>query len=168
MNERPHPRFVALVVLAVLALGCSTPDPNARTLVAGPDEAEFGPVNAVLDHRCGSLDCHGTRYRNMRLWGHDGMRLAVEDVPGASPTTPAEVQASYTSIVELEPEITDAVVADHGANSERLTFIRKARGTEQHTGGAIVVPGDARDRCILSWLMSATDTTACAEALVLP
>ncbi len=160
--------FALALLTATLAVACSTPDPTAQTPVVGPDRAGFGPVHAFVDHRCGSLDCHGTRYRNMRLWGHDGMRLAVGDIPGVSPTTSAELDASYTSIVELEPEIMSAVVADHGANPERLTLVRKARGTEQHVGGAVVVAGDARDRCIVSWLAGTTDTTACAEALVLP
>jgi hypothetical protein len=156
------------VVLALASSGCATPDPNATTLLAGPDRSSFAPVQAFLDHRCGTLDCHGTRYRNLRLWGHDGMRLAFGDVPGASPTTSAEIDASYSAIVALEPEVMDAVVADHGANPERLTFVRKARGTEKHAGGAILAEGDVRDICITSWLADQTDETACAAALVYP
>jgi hypothetical protein len=102
------------------------------------------------------------------MWGHDGMRLAFGDVPGASPTTAAEEDATYASIVELEPEIMALVVADHGAAPERLTFVRKARGTEKHAGGAIFTPGDVRDTCILSWLASRTDATSCYAALALP
>jgi hypothetical protein len=151
-----------------LVIGCSTPNGNERTALGGPDLASFGPVAAFLDHRCGSLDCHGTRYRNLRMWGHDGMRLAIGDVPGGSPTTPDELSASYMAIVELEPEVMAAVVHDHGANPERLTLVRKARGSEKHTGGAVVSPGDARDECILSWLDGATNATSCADALALP
>ncbi len=158
----------ALLIALALIEGCSTPDSAAVTPVAAPDRASFDKVAGFLDHRCGSLDCHGTRYRNLRVWGSDGMRLGVGDIPGGGQTTPAEVDATYASIVTLEPEIMSSVVADHGANPERLTFIRKARGTEKHTGGAIVVKGDARDTCLLSWLAGSTDTAACSEALSLP
>jgi hypothetical protein len=61
-----------------------------------------------------------------------------------------------------------SVVAAGGANPERLTFVRKARGTESHKGGAVVVPGDARDVCITSWLRGAADADACTAALSLP
>ena len=153
---------------AALATACSTPDPNATTALAMPDRASFPSVQAFLDHRCGTLDCHGTRYRNLRMWGHDGMRLAFGDVPGAAPTTDEEIEASYDALIALEPETFSAVVADHGADPERLTFVRKARGTESHAGGAIVVVGDVRDMCITSWLASQVDESACAAALIYP
>ena len=60
-----------------------------------------------------------------------------------------------------------AVVADGGAHPERLTLIRKARGTEKHAGGARVVAGDPQDRCILSWLSGTVDQAVCGQALVL-
>ena len=159
------------VVLSIVALaasaGCGGPDPSARTAVTTPDRTTFPLVQAFLDHRCGSLDCHGTPYRNMRIWGSDGMRLAFGDVPGGAPTTSGELDATFQSIVELEPEVMSAVVAAHGANPERLTLVRKARGTEAHAGGAVVVAGDARDRCVLSWLAGAADVLACSTALAL-
>jgi hypothetical protein len=165
------PAFARLCLASFLALAgsaCAAPNPDATTTLVGPDRPSFDSVQPFLDHRCGTLDCHGTRYRNLRLWGHDGMRLAFGDVPGASPTTSAEVDASYEAIVALEPEIMSAVVADRGAHPERLTLVRKARGTEQHAGGAIVAMGDVRDVCITSWLAGQTDETACAAALVYP
>jgi hypothetical protein len=161
-------RRVWLAAAAAVVASCTTPKSTERTNVAGPDRASFAPVAAFVGHRCGSLDCHGARYRNLRIWGHDGMRLAVGDVPGGSLTTGDELDATYQSIVDLEPEIMSAVVADHGANPERLTLVRKARGAEKHTGGAIVVPGDPRDTCLVSWLSGSTDATACGAALALP
>ena len=160
-------RRLILVAVLASAAACSGPDPGARTPVTGPDRTTFPLVHAFIDHRCGSLDCHGTRYRNLRMWGSDGMRLAYGDVPGGAPTTTDETNATYLSIVQLEPEVMSAVVADHGANPERLTLVRKARGTEAHAGGAIVTPGDARDRCILSWLAGAADVLACRTALAM-
>jgi hypothetical protein len=152
----------------LFAVACSTPDADSRTPTVTPDRASFDPVAAALDRRCGSLDCHGSRYRNLRMWGQDGMRLDLGDIPGGSQTTTAEIDSMYSAIVQLEPEIMSEVVADHGQNPERLTLIRKARGTEKHAGGAILVPGDVRDRCLLSWLEGATDGPACSQALLLP
>ena len=83
-------------------------------------------------------------------------------------TTRDELDASYLSIVELEPEIMKDVVAAHGANPERLTLVRKARGTEKHAGGTVVGVGDPRDRCLTSWLAGSADAAACDEALDLP
>ena len=159
--------WAALVGIGVVA-SCATPDAGQRTNIVGPDRASFAPVAAFVGHRCGSLDCHGSRYRNLRIWGHDGMRLAVGDTPGGAVTTADELDATYQSIVELEPEAMSAVVADHGASPERLTLVRKARGVEKHTGGSILVPGDPRDACIVSWLSGSTDAPACGQALSLP
>jgi len=147
---------------------CSAPSSGATSPLATPDRASFVYVQAFLEHRCGMLDCHGTRYRNLRMWGHDGMRLAYGDVPGAAQTSSQEIDASYEAIVGLEPEIMSAVVADRGASPERLTLVRKARGTEKHAGGAIVVAGDERDVCITSWLSGQTNVNACAIALTTP
>jgi hypothetical protein len=60
------------------------------------------------------------------------------------------------------------VVAGHGENPELLTFVRKARGTETHKGGALITPGDAQDTCITSWLAGSTNTMACATAIGFP
>ena len=160
-------RRLILAAAIATSAACTGPEPNAQTPVTGPDRTTFPLVQGFIDHRCGSLDCHGTRYRNLRMWGSDGMRLAYGDVPGGAPTTTDETNATYQSIVQLEPEVMSAVVVDHGANPERLTFVRKARGTEAHAGGAIVKPGDARDRCILSWLAGAADVLACSTALAM-
>jgi len=162
-----RPWGMGLIGLAV-AVACASPDSNQRTAIVAPDRASFDPVAAYVGHRCGSLDCHGSRYRNMRVWGHDGMRLAIGDVPGGTQTTGDEIDATYQAIVDLEPDIMSAVVTDRGADPERLTFIRKVRGTEKHTGGTIVAAGDLRDRCLVSWLSGATDTSACNTALALP
>ncbi len=102
------------------------------------------------------------------MWGQDGMRLDLGDIPGGSQTTAAEIDSMYSAIVQLEPEIMSEVISDHGQNPERLTLVRKARGTEKHAGGTILIPGDVRDRCLLSWLEGATDGPACSQALLLP
>jgi hypothetical protein len=157
-----------LSAAALLALaGCSAPDSGATTPLVGPDRDAFPPVQAFLDHRCGSLDCHGSPFRNLRMFGHDGLRFAPGDVPGGAPTTDTEVDQTYVSIIGLEPETMAAVVADHGANPERLTLVRKARGIEPHGGGIIMLAGDSRDTCILSWLAGSVDQAACSRALAM-
>jgi hypothetical protein len=162
-----------LVVLALLAPAAACWDAaQGQTVVAGPDasEAAFGPVADYLDHRCGTLDCHGQIGRDLRVYGCYGMRLDAADVPDCvkEPTTPDEHAATYRSLVGLEPEVMNEVVQGHGAHPELLTFVRKARGTETHKGGQLITPGDVQDTCIVSWLAGATDTSACVQALAFP
>jgi hypothetical protein len=147
-----------------------------RIGINAPDSSEegFGPVADYLDYRCGTLDCHGQTGRNLRIWGCNGMRLDPYDVPscnrqaGGRATTPNEHQATYRSLIGLEPTVMSDVVAGRGRRPELLTFVRKARGTEAHKGGQLVMPGDDQDTCITSWLASSTDLGACAKALGYP
>lgn len=161
-------RLAAMTMLAasagasVWAAGCSAPDTGARVDPIGPDRAQFDFVAPVLARRCGSIDCHGSIYRNMRVFGYGGIRLDG----GVTPESPArvtadEAQATYDAVVGLEPEIMRAVVQSGGAGPERLTFVRKGRGDEDHKGGRRITPGDDSDRCILTWLSNTVDTNAC-------
>ena len=159
---------VTSLVLGVLATTACSTAPDARAVVTPPDGASFPIVAEYLVHRCGSLDCHGSRYRNLRLYGREGLRSSASDRPYVTPTTMDEVEQDYQSVVALEPEIMNAVVADHGAHPERLTLVRKARGTESHKGGALVREGDAQDVCLTSWLAGAADTAKCNDALAIP
>jgi len=159
--------------LACALASCSSVPADARIGVVTPDgsEAAFGPVSDFLDHRCGSLDCHGQIGRNLRIWGCEGMRLDPNDLPGICPqgTTPAEHQATFRSLVGLEPTVMSVVVEGHGAHPELLTFVRKARGTEAHKGGQLMMPGDPQDQCITDWLSGQDDQTiqsTCTQALV--
>ena len=124
----------------------------------------FGPVSEVLVVRCGSLDCHGSKYRNYRLVGAGAGRLDPTATPDGAKTTDAEIAYNYGSTLGVEPETMREVAAAKGAGAEKLTLVRKARGEEAHKGDRRIVPGDPADRCLLSWLSGATDTTACAAA----
>lgn len=174
---------IAVVVLPALvvtaAVACSAPDVAARVETTLPDRAQFAPVHGVLLHRCGSLECHGTPYRNMRLFGYGGQRLAgtYDGGPEAgalfegAPTpefpdtsTDAETNASYESVVALEPGILGEVVRAAGAGAERLTLVRKGRGEEDHKGLQRYCRADSADRCITSWLAGAVDEAACVRA----
>lgn len=164
-------RRAALLVSAALAaiFACSAPPSDSRVITQTPDAASFPPVAQLLVHRCGTLDCHGTKYRNLKIYGNTGLRLSPNDHPTAkTPTTADESQADFDSVVGLEPEILSEVVRDGGASPERLTFVRKARGQEEHKGGALVQVGDDQDVCITSWLAGHVDVAACTNALNTP
>lgn len=161
-----------LPVLAAVAaaIACSTPPEDARIGIDAPDRGQFDPVGKLMGHRCGSLDCHGSIVRSFRVYGCEGLRLDPNDVPkcrasGGTDTTAAELDATYRSLVGLEPAVMTTVVQGKGQHPELLTFIRKARGTENHKGGQIIVPGDLQDTCITSWLAGQTNADACARAL---
>jgi hypothetical protein len=156
-----------LVALALLGFAaCASPATDARVDEKVPGRDSFPIVAQVLVRHCGSLDCHGSSYRNLRVYGNEGLRLEAADRP-LSPecTTDAEVEQDYDSLVGLEPEVMTAVVASSGARPERLTFMRKARGTEHHKGGTLMKAGDDIDDCLTSWLASQVDEVACARAL---
>jgi len=92
-------------------------------------------------------------------------------------TTAAEIQANYLSASGLEPELTSEVVAalshadlDGGLDGgvvqsevERLTLVRKARGTESHKGGAVFAIGSLEDRCLVSWFTGTIEQLSCTN-----
>ncbi len=166
-------RIAFLIGLALaLAVACGGPPDDARVGVVTPDPAQFPPVSLLLDHRCGSLDCHGARTRNLQVYGCEGLRLGTA-TPGCrnasgTDTTAEEHDATFRSLVALEPAVMTSVVQGKGQNPELLTFVRKARGTESHKGGTLVTPGDDQDICMTSWLAGAVDKNACARALAAP
>ena len=174
----PAPLVASAIVagaLAVLVAACTGPN-DPRVGVDAPSEAEdqFGPVSDYLDHRCGSLDCHGQPGRNLQIWGCEGMRLDPSDFPscnrliGGKPTTTAEHQATYRSLVGLEPTVISLVVQQGGADPERLTFMRKPHGIEPHEGGQLMTKGDDQYDCVVSWLSGSTDATSCSNAVTSP
>ena len=150
--------FLAPAAFASVAsvVSCSSVQ-NSQIGVAGPpySHASFSPVGDYLGNRCGTLDCHGQTGRNLRIWGCEGMRLAADASPAlcSHPTTEEEYQATYRSLVALEPQVMSTVFAgcspyaDGGSSvyppgaachPELLTFIRKARGIESHKGGQLI------------------------------
>jgi hypothetical protein len=150
---------------ALLVIACSFPSSTDTNAVTVPDRATFPPVADLLGKRCGTLDCHGSAYRNLRVYGSLGLRLAPSDRPlSKGQTTTDEYDADFESIVGLEPELMSDVVTAGGASPDRLTFVRKARGTEAHKGGSLMQAGDPEDACITSWLAGHTDAAGCAVA----
>jgi hypothetical protein len=164
MRARLFAIVMALGALMIVG-ACSTPS-DTRFVATPPDLTAFSAsVGQVLVHHCGTLDCHGTPQRNLRIYGNEGLRLDAGTQPLRPPTTTQyELIQDYDSVVGLEPEIIGAVVSEGGAHPERLTFVRKARGQEAHKGGSPIHEGDDSDNCITSWLASKTDAAACTRA----
>jgi hypothetical protein len=130
-----------------------------------PPRAGFAAVADALQPSCGTLDCHGQIGRNLRLFGARGMRLDPRDTSAEGTTKPAEYEATYWSMVGLEPEEMSGVVRDRGAGSDRLALIRKARGVDLHKGGVRMKLNDDLDRCLLSWLAGSISQPACEAAV---
>ncbi|MDB4934509.1 MAG: hypothetical protein JWP87_1481 [Labilithrix sp.] len=149
--------------------GCSSPDTSARVDPIGPDRAQFDVVAPMLVRRCGSIDCHGSPYRNMRMFGYGGTRLRDPSTATSTPetpprSTPTEIEATYQAVIGLEPEVMRDVVKAGGAGPERLTLVRKGRNDEDHKGQQRIKHGDDADRCLLTWLASSVDVAACNAA----
>jgi hypothetical protein len=160
----------------ILAVACGGPPTDSRIGVVEPDRTQFDPVGKLLDHRCGSLDCHGSAVRNLVIWGCEGLRLDPTDsgltpkcrASGGKDTTESEYDATFRSLVGLEPAVMTAVVSGKGLHPELLTFVRKARGDESHKGGQLWTPGDPQDTCVATWLAGSTDLNACSTGLTDP
>jgi len=133
---------------------------------AGPAVAS---VSAFMERRCGTLDCHGSTFRPMRIFGRLGLRDPAENnVTGGKATTPTELDANYASVCNVEPEKMSQAAADFGQSAEQLLLMEKARGVEGHKGGVVVTPGSAGDDCLLGWLrgdMPAKVATTCQKAI---
>jgi hypothetical protein len=154
--------FLAGAGVALCWSASCSPPPDARIGIDAPAETLFPPVADLLAYRCGSLDCHGSPQRNFIIWSCYGLRLDEDAAPGCrqqggSNTTPEEYLATYDSLVALEPAVMSQVVASGGADPDLLTFVRKARGEEEHKGGKLWDPGSVDDDCVTSWLASVTD-----------
>lgn len=162
-------RYLAMVPALALVAGlvnCSGIDADAPVVATCPpaDSANFKNVSSVLERRCGTLDCHGSTYRPLRIYGQyalrrpeapDSTNLApgqyASYYPGGIPTTTKEMEDNGRSICGLEPEKTAMVLA-HEAEPDTLTIVRKARLQEKHKGGIIWAEGEYGDQCLLNWL----------------
>ena len=159
-------RHSLICAFGAALVACVTVSEDARVEPKQPDRQSFPVVADLLARRCGSLDCHGTHARNLRIFSGQGLRYAATDRPTshANSTTVAEYDEDFLSVVGLEPEILGQVVTEAGTQPERLTLVRKARNTEHHKGGLLLRVGDNADRCITSWLAGSVDATACTTA----
>jgi len=116
------------------------------------------------------LDCHGSLFRPMRLYGETGLRhIAEVNYSGGVATTAVELQANYVSICSVEPEKTDQVARDPGGQAvNRMLLVQKARGQEGHKGGQVFNAFDDSDLCVVGWLRGDNEIAvaeACQKAL---
>jgi hypothetical protein len=150
-----QPKFIGEATAKVM--GC----PDVTTPITG--------VSEFMSRRCGTLDCHGSDDRPMRIYGRFGLRHPAENnVAGGKATTTAELKANYGAVCSVEPEAMQKTAMDQGNSAEKLLLVRKARGVESHKGGTVVNQGSPGDDCILGWLKGdcqATVSAACQKAI---
>jgi hypothetical protein len=164
----------AFVVLGVVGACQVSLEPNTVTC---PPLEDFKPVSTLLEQRCGTLDCHGSEGRPLRIYGQYGLRyVGPDDDPDvlyagnlSAPTTDLEVQRNYFSVCGIEPEKM-SMVTEGEAEPETLTMVRKPRLAEKHKGGRIWDKGKVEDRCLVGWIAGdfepgAMDTQECDEAV---
>jgi|GEM_PF-1586799 len=159
------------------AMGCDGMEAGANEIVAPPlDPVVLRPFSAVMERRCGTLDCHGHVSRPLRIFGQYGLRRPepegspnVENYAdyysgGKEQTTLAELEDNYRSICALEPELLADVFAKT-ASPDVLTIVRKARLREKHKGGLLWNKGEPGDVCMTNWLTGSTDMAQCEVEL---
>lgn len=151
-------------VAAIAFSACSGPKDGELFPGTFPSEATFKPVSAPLEARCGTLDCHGSFARNMRIFSKNGIRADESTVSGVQDTTDTEVQLNYESVVSIEPEKLSGIVSHMGQNFEKWIVYTKGSGAEHHKGGSRFAKGDDTYKCLLSWVTGAVDMTACAQS----
>jgi hypothetical protein len=178
---------LSLATTGVVVACASSPDPTEVTNIytspnAYVDFAGGGAnagVQGMLANKCGTLDCHGSIGRSLRIFSQNGLRLVDDagDVPGGGATTPAEVFANYTAAISVQPELTSKVF--YGLEDPHvLLLLRKPLGLERHKGGVVLVSGDPGDLCLSTWLQDGLvntnnqpitlDNTACNKEAQLP
>jgi hypothetical protein len=154
------------LLLSASACGSAEPEAGRLSEMQLPSREQFPVVDAAMQRRCATLDCHGQVGRNLRLYGFGGLRLSTPESPIgdplADPTTVAELDASYASTIGLEPEALWQVVVQ-GADPNQLSLVRKMRGIEKHKGGQLALTGDALDRCLVLWLTGKPDPVPCEQ-----
>jgi hypothetical protein len=152
---------MAIAAVATSALAGCVNAHEGRSMIDAPPATDFVFVSEALDYSCGTLDCHGQVGRNLKLYGTFGLRLNHKDTACKQTTTEAEVASNYRSAVGIEPELTADVFEAGGADPQRLTLVRKARGTEHHKGGTVFPEGSDGDVCLVSWLKGKVDQASC-------
>lgn len=138
-------------------ISCASPPDSGRvTEIIQPDYPIYRQyVDAYLQRRCGTLDCHGQSGRAYRLYGFAGFRLYNVDaglVSGQQPTTEDEIRANYQAAIALEPEEMSRVIARQGQDPNSLLLLRKPLKLERHKGGPAMAEDDDGYKCVVAWL----------------
>lgn len=149
-----------LALLLALASCASSPE-DSRVAITPLDETSYATlVHPVVERSCGSTQCHGMLPRGLRVYGSTALRLPNT----TGPTSPAEIRATYESILGLEPEkLTEFTQARSPDAAYTLLVLAKPLTLERHRGGIALRKGEAAEQCLFSWLMGQTDATACTR-----
>lgn len=145
---------VVILFVAAASIHCSGDEYTQSQVYGCPDRVTFiEHVSPFVERRCGTLDCHGSTARPMRLHSQIGLRHADEaNVPGGVATTDLELGANHDAVCGVDPESMSEAALDFGSSAENLLLIKKARGVEGHKGGKVVNELDPGDRCLVGWI----------------
>jgi hypothetical protein len=164
------------LLLTLVLVACSAPDSGALMAPPPTTRARLVPfqslVSPVFEKHCGSLDCHGSIGRNLRIYSSNGLRLPNDAGLRTSfgDTSEQERTANYHAILGLEPERTEEVLA--GGDPYELLVLKKPLAIESHKGGQPIRRGDDSETCIVSWLRASdqapVDSNACTRAAIFP
>jgi hypothetical protein len=148
------------IAMTVAFGGCV--ETEEQTVISCAPIEDFRPVSAVLEQRCGTLDCHGDGARPFKIYGRIGLRSTILPEAGvdadqyfsggSEQTTDVELALNHRSLCGMEPEIMNAVLAGERPPGD-LTLVRKPRLQERHKGGRIWDDGKPGDRCLTGWLL---------------
>lgn len=141
----------------------SVPLDTRKTVSTLPDQQIFiDHVSFYLERRCGTLDCHGQPGRPLRLYGLYSLRLPNEAgaTPATQATSLAEKIANYRSVVGLEPEQLNRVMAGESVQTlllfqKPLSFgdgLAQTLGVRHRGGPQMSGPTDPGYRCMADWL----------------
>ncbi len=153
-------RSLGCMVAGLTLVACAQePDRDRTTALLQPDFPTYqANVDDYLNRRCGTLDCHGQQGRAYRIYGREGLRNYAEQdgglISGEQPTTDAERRANFESIIGLEPEGLNRLIASQGSQEEleRWVWLRKPLRLERHKGGPVMAQDDPGYRCVVAWL----------------
>lgn len=179
-RDAQHLRSIAVFLLGCAALAACADSPSGSTadptmaitsptgVPNGADPTLFRTVEPVFERRCGSLDCHGTLARGLRIYSTNGLRVPNEAgvTPGSGATTADEFNANYASIIGLEPEKMNTFLATSPRTADdayKLVILSKPLELEKHKGGPALTKGEPAEQCITTWLIgSKLDPVLCA------
>ncbi len=178
MRTSPHARSIAAALASgVVFVACAIPT-QSGDLGDLPDQKSFldNNVSPFLEHRCGSLDCHGQVGRPLRIYSDWGLRKKAREDGSreTGATTNEERTANYYAVVGLEPENMVACYATEGQDRATFQLLLKPIGIEnggiRHKGGPVLSPNnnDSGWKCLFGWVSGKPDKNACVEAATLP
>jgi hypothetical protein len=164
-------RFLCFLSFVATVSACVQNEPSDIRFF--PDKEEFinGGVSAMMESRCGGLDCHGQVGRPLRIYGQRGLRLATpeKDLRDNRPTTPEERLENYQSVIGLEPEGLSDSVMTGGEYVDHQLLLKPLDDSSglgvRHKGGAVLqaTPNDPGWQCLFGWVKGQPNRQACTD-----